>query len=338
MKWGMPQTATPARSARRSGGARWLDSPPPQVAVEIGSDGVLAARLRPGQGWSPEMVAERPLPAGAVLPGLTETNVADASSLTAALRQVLEAVGGMGREAALLLPDLAVRVALLEFEELPHHGEELDALVRFRLRKTLPFDPDQAALAVQVMRSGLRRGVVAVTASRERLNEYEDAFAAAGGRAAQVLPAGLAALMARAELGHGTLLLRWRSGALTSGFGWEQLPRLFRIIPTPDGLIYDDLHASAAFFRDFLDGLPAQERVAAPQILTFGIPEPLVEELQRECDWARVSTGASAWGARESHIAVAGALQPDATREGAMDTPPAPAGQAEGAAGTGASA
>ncbi len=337
MKWGLHHAAGAAPSPRRTGGASWLDSPPPQVAVEIATDGVVAARLRPGQGSSPELVAERPLPAGAVLPGLTETNVADAGSLVAALRQSLEAVGGAGREAALLLPDLAVRVALLEFEELPHHAEELDALVRFRLRKTLPFDAEQAALAVQVMRSGLRRGVVAVTASRERLNEYEDAFAAAGGRAAQVLPAGLAALMARAELGHGTLLLRWRSGALTSGFGWEQLPRLFRVIPTADGLVYDDLHASAAFFRDFLDNLPPQERIVAPRILTFGIPEAVVAELQRECDWARVSTGASAWGGAESHLAVAGALQPDTT-EGAMGARPASSGQVEGAAGTGASA
>lgn len=293
---------------------RWLDSPPPGVAVEIASSGVLAVHQRRGErsGIHWDAVAARPLPAGVVQPGLTEANVTDTGALTAAVRQTLEAAGCGGREAALLLPDLAFRVALLEFDAIPHHAEELEALVRFRLRKTLPFDADQAALAVEVLRHGADRAVLAVMADRARLDEYEDAFAAAGGHAATVLPAGLAASMALPEFGAGALLLRWHGGALTSGFGWRELPRLYRVLAAEE-LTYDDLHASAAFFRDFHESHPeAAHAAAAPRMLTFGIPATLVAQLRDECRWAEIHTGAAAWGHNEAYIALAGALAPAA--------------------------
>lgn len=306
----------PNAAPRRSG---WLDTPPPRVALEIASTGVLAARARnAGGGW--EAAATRPLPLGAVRPGLTEANVREPAALALAIRQSLEAVGASGREAALLLPDAAFRVALLEFDEIPHRSEELEALVRFRLRKTLPFDADAAALAVEVMRSGPRRAVVAVLADRLRLDEYEDAFAAAGGRAASVVPAGLAALMALPCFGQGALLLRWHGGSLMSGFGWEELPRLYRVI-TAEHLTYDDLHPSAAFFRDFHESQAAlAASPAPPRILAFGVPAPLVAQLREECAWAEVQSGAAALpgggiprgGDAEAYLALAGALAPAA--------------------------
>lgn len=301
-----PASADPAcLPVRRRG---WLDSPPLRLAVEIAAGAILAARARPGGGdW--EAAAAKPLPAGALQPGLTATNLADPAALTAVLRHSLEAVGGVGRDAALLLPDAAFRVALLDFDEIPRHAQELEALVRFRLRKTLPFDADTAALAAEVLRSGPRRAVVAVLADRARLDEYEDAFAAAGGRAAILMPAGLAALMALPGFGQGALLLRWHGGALTSGFGWEDLPRLYRVVVASE-LSYDDLHPSAAFFRDFHES-PAAAAPAAPppRIWTFGLPAALAAQLRQECPWAQIRPGAAALGVDEAFVALAGVLR-----------------------------
>src|SRR5579875_3127533 len=143
MGFAWPTRSTAAAGRRRAPLARWLDSPPPRVAVEIGGDAALA-----------------PLPAGAVAAAAAEPNVRDAAALTAALRQALERVGGMGREVVLLLPDLAARVMVLEFEEIPRRAEDLAALVRFRLRKTLPFDPESAVLAAEVVEGGGERAVL----------------------------------------------------------------------------------------------------------------------------------------------------------------------------------
>lgn len=317
MGFSWPTRSTAAAGRRRAPLARWLDSPPPRVAVEIGNDAVLAARVRPGERGAPRLAqtALAPLPAGAVVAAAAEPNVRDAAALTAALRQALERVGGMGRDVVLLLPDLAARVMVLEFEEIPRRAEDLAALVRFRLRKTLPFDPESAVLAAEVVEAGGERSVLAVVAARARVEEYEAALEAAGARAARVLPAGLAALMAARELGHGTLLLRHEGGALTSAFAWDEAPRLFRVLPAAPALAYEDLYPSAAYFRDFHEGRGEAATDSRPRIAGFGVPAELLERLRRDCDWADVAA-APAWPGSllaeaedgERFLAVAGAL------------------------------
>ena len=57
----------------------------------------------------------------------------DLSAFTAAVRKLVPASGGR-RTAALILPDNAMRLAVLEFDNLPEKEEERMALVRFRLK------------------------------------------------------------------------------------------------------------------------------------------------------------------------------------------------------------
>jgi type IV pilus assembly protein PilM len=54
---------------------------------------------------------------------------------------VLEAVCLRSREVTLIVPDAAVRVLLLEFDELPAKPAEALPIVRFRLKKLLPSTP-----------------------------------------------------------------------------------------------------------------------------------------------------------------------------------------------------
>ena len=42
-----------------------------------------------------------------------------------------------------MIPDAAVRVLLLDFDTLPEKTTEAEPIVRFRLRKSVPFDADQ---------------------------------------------------------------------------------------------------------------------------------------------------------------------------------------------------
>ncbi len=52
-----------------------------------------------------------------------------------------------------VVPDAAVRVLLLDFDQLPSKIAEALPVVRFRLKKLLPFDADTAAVSYQVMAS-----------------------------------------------------------------------------------------------------------------------------------------------------------------------------------------
>ena len=68
----------------------------------------------------------------------------------------------------------AVRVLLLDFDELPAKAAEALPVVRFRLKKLLPFDADDAAVSYQVMAtSKVGMQVLAVAMPREVLAEYE---------------------------------------------------------------------------------------------------------------------------------------------------------------------
>src|SRR5579864_1762340 len=51
------------------------------------------------------------------------------------------------RRAAVILPDYSARVAVLDFDSFPSSSEEQLSLVRFRIKKTVPFDIDSAAVS-----------------------------------------------------------------------------------------------------------------------------------------------------------------------------------------------
>ena len=46
-----------------------------------------------------------------------------------------------------IVPDAAVRVMLVEFDTLPSDQDEALGVVRFRLKKSLPFDVDKAKVS-----------------------------------------------------------------------------------------------------------------------------------------------------------------------------------------------
>ena len=65
---------------------------------------------------------------------------------------MLEAIGAQGRELIAIVPDAACRIALLDFDTLPERKEEANAMVRFRLKKALPFDAEKAAISYHAVR------------------------------------------------------------------------------------------------------------------------------------------------------------------------------------------
>jgi type IV pilus assembly protein PilM len=86
-------------------------------------------------------------------------------------------------------------MAILDFEEFPSGEEERIALLRFRLRKTVPFHIDEAQLAYAIQAERPKHvEVLAVAIARPILDEYEAIFAAAGYRVGLVTPSCLAAL------------------------------------------------------------------------------------------------------------------------------------------------
>jgi len=170
----------------------------PRVACDISIQGVVAARS--AEAGSPlTSVSRAELADGAVVPSLKPGNIVDRVAVAAAVKKTLEDVGmrANSRDAdiTLVIPDAAVRVLLLDFDSLPSKLTEALPIVRFRLKKLLPFEADDAMVTFQVMstsKSVVR--VLAVAIPRDVLSEYETAAREAGYEPGSVLPSTLAAL------------------------------------------------------------------------------------------------------------------------------------------------
>ena len=165
----------------------------PKLACEITADGVIAARASER---SPrlEVFTSRRLAEGVIAPGLNSPNVLNPEALRAALNGALGAVAGKSRDVIVVLPDVAIRLMLVDFESLPTKADEIEPVIRFRLKKSLPFDVDHAMLSYSVSRvNGTIRAVAAVS-PREIIEEYEKAFRDIGYEPGVVLPSSLAAL------------------------------------------------------------------------------------------------------------------------------------------------
>ena len=167
----------------------------PRLACEITSAGVVAAR--PGAAEQEIVSAFAPFRPGVLSAGLKTPNFTDRAAVASALRQALDEVSVRETQITVVIPDAAVRVLMLDFDLLPPKAIEALPIIRFRLRKLVPFEVDHAAVSYQLMpvKEGLVRVIVAVSPA-EVLAEYESAVREAGYEPGVVLPSTLAALAA----------------------------------------------------------------------------------------------------------------------------------------------
>jgi type IV pilus assembly protein PilM len=115
--------------------------------------------------------------------------------LVAAIRKAVDSVSQRARDLTLIVPDGAVRVLLLDFDALPAKSAEALALVRFRLKKLVPFEVDHAAVTYQTLSSSRDSvQVLAVAMPGDLLAEYESVVREAGFEPGAVLPSTLAVL------------------------------------------------------------------------------------------------------------------------------------------------
>jgi type IV pilus assembly protein PilM len=164
-----------------SASSSWFAPPGPALGVEISTTHVAAVRMG-GAGDSTVLgAAVEPLPPGTVVATLNAPNVVDAPALTAALKRAIDRVGGRPRRAALVLPDSVAKVSLLRFEKVPGKEQDLLELVRWQVRKSVPFRIEDAQLAYApgaVTAQG--REFLVLVARRDVVAEYEAACLAAG--------------------------------------------------------------------------------------------------------------------------------------------------------------
>jgi type IV pilus assembly protein PilM len=239
----------------------------PRLACEISADRVLAGRVSENGGHTLEACASNELSPGSVIPDLIDTNLRQPDGVYETLRDTLASLGGRSRDVIAVLPDAAVRVVLLDFETLPAKREEAESVVRFRLKKSLPFDVDKAKVSYHVQPAN---GGVRVIAAVALLNVIEPGV---------VMPSMLAALGA-ASAPQPSLVIK--VDARTTSIAILDGPRLllFRTLENTRGVtitgeqLAEEVYPSVVFFQDtyhlniariFVAGLP-ESGGAAPAL------------------------------------------------------------------------
>jgi type IV pilus assembly protein PilM len=170
-----------------------FQDPPPEYVFEIGPASVAGARAAAGN----KAVVEE-LEPSVISPSPVRDNVKDSAAFDQAVKRIVAATGTGRRQrrAALILPDNSARVSVLDFDRFPAKAEEQLPLLHFRLKKTLPYEIESAAISyyTQPMNKAGKQEVVAVATPLEVIARYEAPFRAANVNAGIVTISHLAVL------------------------------------------------------------------------------------------------------------------------------------------------
>jgi type IV pilus assembly protein PilM len=243
----------------------------PKLACEISADRVLVGRVSENGGHVLEACASSDLASGTVVPDLIEMNLRQPELVYEAIRDTLGSIGGRSRDVIAVLPDAAVRVVLLDFETLPSKRDEVEGVVRFRLKKSLPFDVDKAKVSyhVQPTRTGVR--VIAAVALANVVEDYEAVFRQAGYQPGVVMPSMLAALGA-ANAPQPALVIKVDARTTSIAILDGQQLLLFRTLENTRDVnisgeqLAEEVYPSVVFFQDTY-------QLNIGQIFVAGLPE-----------------------------------------------------------------
>jgi type IV pilus assembly protein PilM len=194
----------------------------------------------------------------------------DRTTVFQTLRDALDSVAGRSREVIAVLPDAAVRVVLLDFEALPTNRQEAEAVVRFRLKKSLPFDVDKAKVSYHAHASNGGIRAVAAVALNTIIEEYESVIREAGYAPGVVLPSMLAAL-GSAQADRPTLVIKVDERTTSIAILDRDQVLLFRTLENLQGSavtgerLAEDVYPSLVFFQDTY-------KLDIAQILVAGLP------------------------------------------------------------------
>lgn len=242
----------------------------PRLAVEVRPEGIVAARAEDATALL-TATADHPLPEGAFVPGLKAGFFADSPRVIAGLRETLDSISSRGervRYVTLIVPDASTRVLLLEFDELPAKATEALPIVRFRLKKLVPFDAEHAMVSYQVMSSGNRMvRVLAVAMPSEVLAEYENAVSAAGYVTGAVLPSTLAALAAIDEQVDPVLLVNACRDSITTAIVREGTLILHRALELYSGTP-EPVAVPAMYGAEDMDRIEAEMQIESEVLET----------------------------------------------------------------------
>src|SRR5207247_2659941 len=156
------------------------------------------------------------LPPGALIPSAVEVNIVNSAAVKAAVATACGRLRARDEDVAMILPDTVIRVFVQHFEEFPRSAEEAVPMLRWKLKKSVPFESDETLISF--MRQAPRETGLEVVTALARLRiirEYESLAEGIGLFPGVVLSSSLAAI-SLLEDERPTLLARVSGSSLTT--------------------------------------------------------------------------------------------------------------------------
>ena len=177
------------------------------MAFEVSEAGIAAARIT-----SKAELDFQPFKPGTLSVSPVKENVEDPDEFVMTVRSLSSTQAARKRkDVAIILPDYSARISVLDFDQFPSDPKEQSTLIRFRIKRSVPFDVDSAALSYHVQHGEKGRvDVVVVIAPLEIVSRYEAPFRTAGMNPGLVTLSSLAALELAPE--HGLSVLAKLTG------------------------------------------------------------------------------------------------------------------------------
>jgi type IV pilus assembly protein PilM len=174
--------------------ANLFKDPPPTHVFELSERGLAFAEVA-----EPGHAGFTPFDAGVLQASPVHDNIQQPTIVEERIRASVRANGKHKRRAALILPDYCARVAVLDFDSFPESHEERLALLRFRMKKGVPFDAETAVVSYAVQprkkeADDAKVEVLAAIVASEIVTRYEAPFRGLGFQPGMVTTSTLAAL------------------------------------------------------------------------------------------------------------------------------------------------
>jgi type IV pilus assembly protein PilM len=224
-----------------------------------------------------------PLPGDAIIGSLAEKNLRDLTAVLEVTSDAVRQAGLRGFEVSVVIPDESSRIAFVTAESLPAKSEDREAFIRWKLKKSVPFDVDSAQIAFQILGPSLsadEKGVELMVALSPRsiVEEYEHLLQRLDLHAGYVIPSTLAAMNLYPSASAGSrpedsVFVKISPDSIATMVFQNDRPRFYRRVA--DMSLYDAVYPTMMYYQDKLGGTMLAGAIVC------GYDKSLLSEIER---------------------------------------------------------
>ena len=230
----------------------------PLWACEVTARHVIVVGVTPDR-KSVARTAAVELPRDAFAADVKAANFVDGPAVKQAIEQALGKSGFSGSEIVLVIPDDAVRIALLTVDSFPSDAAERATFVRWKLKKNVPFDVDAADVAFERLAENGSVDLLVALSPRAITRQYGDMFQSLDLHAGVVTPSTTAALNLIPANSDDILFVKKSPGSVTTSVFVGGILRFYRKVAVQP--LYDAVYPTMMYYHDKLAGRKMAELI-----------------------------------------------------------------------------